>query len=117
MHRPLTIPYWIRALIPILLALFFTGIILVCLGKDPFTFYWNIIDRSLVNSWGLQDSLNRMTPLLLIGSALIVSFRAGMWNIGLDGQFVLSAVFTSAIAPLALNVMPSPRTFKSLLSN
>jgi len=114
--RPLTIPYWIRALLPIILALFITGVILLCLGKDPLTFYWNVIDRSLVNSWGLQDSLNRMTPLLLIGAALIVSFRAGMWNIGLDGQFVLSAVFASAIAPLALTVMPSPLAMFCLVS-
>lgn len=104
----IAIPYWAQAFIPIIVALILTGLILLALGKDPLTFYWNIIDRGIVNPWGLQDSINRMTPLLLVGAALIVSFRAGLWNIGVDGQFVLAAVFVSATAPIALPVMPLP---------
>ena len=102
----IAIPHWVRAFIPIVLALFLTGLILLLLGKDPINFYWNVIDRGVVNPWGLQDSINRMSPLLMVGAALIVSFRAGLWNIGVDGQFVLAAVFVSAIAPLVLPVMP-----------
>ena len=105
-RNSITIPYWARALVPIILALILTGILLSILGKNPLTFYWNIIDRGIINPWGLQDSINRMAPLLLVGASLIVSFRAGLWNIGVDGQFVLAAVFVSATAPLVLPVMP-----------
>ena len=41
----IAIPYWAQAFIPIIVALILTGLILLALGKDPLTFYWNIIDR------------------------------------------------------------------------
>jgi simple sugar transport system permease protein len=47
-----------------------------------------------------------MAPLLLIAAGLIVAFRAGIWNLGGDGQFLLAAVFTAALAPVLIGVLP-----------
>ena len=40
-----------------------------------------------------------MAPLLLLAASLIVAFRAGIWNLGGDGQFLLGAVIVAAAAP------------------
>jgi len=41
--------------------------------------------------------LLKMTPLLLIAQGLAVGFRAKVINIGAEGQFILGAIFASAI--------------------
>ena len=36
-----------------------------------------------------------MAPLLLIAAGLTVIFRANIWNLGYNGQFLLAAALTS----------------------
>lgn len=60
----------------------------------------------------LSDVLVRATPLALTGLAVAIAFRAGVWNIGADGQFLVGATLaawigvgigtTHAALPLAL---------------
>lgn len=40
-----------------------------------------------------------MAPLLLIAAGLVVVFRANIWNLGIDGQFLLGAVIISGVGP------------------
>ncbi len=98
-----------RIVLPIVLALVAGGLLLVILGKNPFVYYGYVLERGLFRQSGLEASITRMAPLLLIAAGLIVAFRAGLWNLGVDGQFLLSAVFVAAVAPplsAALPVLP-----------
>jgi ABC-type uncharacterized transport system permease subunit len=90
------------ATVPIVLALVANGILLAALGRDPFTFYYDMFDRGLIQWQGLQESIIRSAPLLLIAAGLIVAFRANLWNLGADGQFLLGAAFTAGLAPSLL---------------
>ncbi len=83
---------------PVLIALLITGGLLMLMGVDPLEYYGYILRKGLLTPSGLQDTLTRMGPLLLIGASLIVAFRAGLWNLGGDGQFLLGAVIASAAA-------------------
>jgi simple sugar transport system permease protein len=96
----------LRVLIPVVLALVMGGIILLLLGKDPLTYYGYVLERGLLRWGGLQETLTRMAPLLLIASGLIVAFRAGIWNLGGDGQFLLAAVISAALSPVLITVVP-----------
>ena len=89
----------LRVLVPVVLALVAGGLILLALGKDPFGYYGYRLERSLMRWGGVQETLTRMAPLLLIAAGLIVAFRAGIWNLGGDGQFLLAAVASAALAP------------------
>ena len=40
----------------------------------------------------------KATPLLLIGVGLAISFRANVWNVGAEGQFILGAIGAAAVA-------------------
>ena len=93
-------------LLPVLLALSVSGIVLLALGKNPLAYYGDVLARGLFNWGGLQATINRMTPLLLIAAALVVSFQAGIWNLGTDGQFLLAAVTTAALTPVLVGIMP-----------
>jgi general nucleoside transport system permease protein len=90
------------AVVPILLALIVNGILLAVLGRDPFTFYSDMFDRGLINWDGFQESIIRSAPLLLIAAGLIVAFRANLWNLGADGQFLLGAALTAGLGPSLL---------------
>jgi ABC-type uncharacterized transport system permease subunit len=87
------------SLVPAILALMATGLLLVILGRDPLEFYGNMLDRGLLEWPGFQESIIRMAPLLLIAAGLIVAFRANLWNLGADGQFLLGAAFAAGLAP------------------
>ena len=64
--------------------------------------------RGSVGSWYAIGSgtLVRATPLILTGLAVAIAFRAGVFNIGADGQFVTGAI---AGAATALWIGPAPR--------
>ena len=91
------------AAVPIVLALVVNGILLAALGRDPFTFYADMFDRGLIQWEGFQESIIRSAPLLLIAAGLIVAFRANLWNLGADGQFLLGAALTAGLAPTLLD--------------
>jgi simple sugar transport system permease protein len=55
---------------------------------------------------GWQDSAMRMAPLLMIAVGLIVVFRANIWNLGYDGQFLLGAALISGWGPGITGSMP-----------
>ena len=46
------------------------------------------------------------TPLMFTGIAVAIAFRAGYWNIGVEGQFLVGAVATTALA-LGLPNLPA----------
>lgn len=95
----------VRSLVPIVLALVVGAVVLLLLGRDPLVFYGNIVKRAVISPLGLQETIIRMTPLMLIGAGLIVSFRAGIWNLGIDGQFLLGAVIVAAAGPPLIAVV------------
>lgn len=91
---------------PVVVSLVLAGGVLLAVGVDPLAYYGLVVERGLVSPLGLQQTLTRMAPLLFIAAGLIVAFRAGMWNLGGDGQFLLGAVSAAASAPLLLQTLP-----------
>ncbi|WP_309084963.1 ABC transporter permease [Chelativorans sp.] len=91
---------------PLLVSLVLAGCVLLVLGVDPLAYYGFVLDRGLLSPLGVQQTLTRMAPLLFIAAGLIVAFRAGMWNLGGDGQFLLGAVTAAASAPLLVQALP-----------
>ena len=96
----------LRVAFPIALALIAGSLLLLALGKDPLAYYGYVLKRGLFSPTGLQASITRMAPLLLIAAGLIVAFRAGLWNLGVDGQFLLAAVCVAALTPALAAVVP-----------
>ena len=96
----------LRILLPILCALVTGAVILVLLGKDPIAYYAYVAERGIFSWGGLQETITRMAPLLLIAAGLIIAFRAGIWNLGSDGQYLLAAVVTAALAPALVMILP-----------
>lgn len=95
----------VRSIVPVLLALAAGAILLLALGRDPLSFYRNIWDGGVAaGSW--QDSAIAMAPFLLIAAGLTLIFRANIWNLGYNGQFLLGAALVSGYAPSLVKDVP-----------
>ena len=95
----------VRSVVPVVLALVAGGIVLLALGRHPLTFYGDIWNGG-IQADGWQDSAIRMAPFLLIAAGLTVIFRANIWNLGYNGQFLLGAALVSGYAPSLVNDVP-----------
>jgi ABC-type uncharacterized transport system permease subunit len=91
---------------PIVLALLTCAVLLVAIGRDPIAFYRDMMDASIFSKSGLQDTITRMAPILLIGAGLIVAFRGSLWNLGGNGQYLLAFAVIAGIAPGVLSALP-----------
>ncbi len=98
----------LTSIVPIVLAFIASGILLAILGRDPIAFYRDILQAGVLRTSGLQDSITRMAPVLLIGAGLIVAFRASLWNLGADGQYLLGAALVAGIGPWLMSVIAWP---------
>jgi general nucleoside transport system permease protein len=88
----------IRSILPLLLALVAGGALIAALGHNPLDFYLNIYRGGIeLTAW--QDSLMRAATLVPIALGLIVVFRANIWNLGYQGQFLLSAAIVAGVGP------------------
>jgi general nucleoside transport system permease protein len=94
-----------RSLVPVLLGLVAGAVLLLALGKDPLAFYGDVW-KGGIQLTGWEDSAMRMAPLLMIAVGLIVVFRANIWNLGYDGQFLLAAALISGWGPGLTGSMP-----------
>ncbi|MCA0921280.1 putative B6 ABC transporter permease subunit 2 [Pseudooceanicola nanhaiensis] len=115
------LPGWAKplafALLPVLAALLAGALVLWALGSDPLNYYTYVVERGLLRTRGLQASIVHMIPLLILGTALIVSFRAGLWNLGIDGQYILGTLTAGVVAPKLVAVMPVvPALFLAMLA-
>jgi simple sugar transport system permease protein len=100
-----TIDVLMRSLVPVILALVAGGVLLLVLGHDPVAFYRAVWEGGIENgAW--QDSAIRMAPLLMIAVGLCVVFRANIWNLGYDGQFLLGAVAIAGLGPGLVSSTP-----------
>jgi len=85
-----------------LIALVFTliaGIIMfMIMGVDPSEALYAFFVEPLTSSYGWAELGVKATPLILIGVALSIGFRAGVWNIGAEGQLTLGAICGGGIA-------------------
>ena len=96
---------WIGA---VLLALLFTTGILLLAGAPPLEAYRQIVVGSLGSFKKITDVLVTWVPLVLATSGLLVTFAAGLWNIGIEGQITLGAIFTTGVLRLTLDSGPPP---------
>jgi simple sugar transport system permease protein len=79
----------------VVLALVITTLVLVATKAPPFAAYAGIA-RGAVGSWGVaSDVVVSWVPLLLVTSGLLLTFTVGLWNIGIEGQITLGAIFAT----------------------
>ena len=76
------------------------GIMFALLGKDPFeairTIFWDPLFDPQFAAFSRPQLLVKAGPLILIATGLALGFRAGVWNIGAEGQYIVGAICGAA---------------------
>ncbi|TDW33353.1 nucleoside ABC transporter membrane protein [Rhizobium azibense] len=67
------------------------------MGRDPVAIVYAMLLEPFLSWASFSEVMLKMGPLLLIAQGLAIGFRAKVFNIGAEGQFILGAIFASAI--------------------
>ena len=70
-----------------LLVLLISFFFFLAAGIEPFAAYKIIGEEVFLTSYGWQDLLVKMTPLMFTGLAVALAAQMRLWNIGAEGQF------------------------------
>lgn len=104
-------PRWIGLVFQLgalLLAFTFTTLILLFAGAPPLKAYTNIIAGAFGRLDSISNVLVSWVPILLVTVGLLATFTAGMWNIGIEGQITLGAIFTTGVLRVLQSSSLSP---------
>jgi simple sugar transport system permease protein len=84
----------------VVLTMIVGGILFAALGKNPSVTIRTIFLDPLFSefAWFYRPQLMiKGAPLVLIAIGLSFGFRAGVWNIGAEGQYIMGAIFGAAV--------------------
>lgn len=100
--RPQPSRNWSMAtpLVAVLATMFFGGVLFAVLGKNPAeairTIFWEPLFGEFAFYYRPQ-LLVKGAPLVLIAIGLSLGFRAGIWNIGAEGQYIMGAIVGAGV--------------------
>ncbi|MBN9024070.1 MAG: ABC transporter permease, partial [Rhizobiales bacterium] len=80
------------------IAAFIVGAALIAaVGVNPLTAYSALFEAALGSRNGLAETLLRTVPLSLCGLGIALAFRAGVFNVGAEGQLFLGGTAAAAM--------------------
>lgn len=94
---------WLTPPIAVLFTIVTGAILFAAMGYDPIRALRAFFVDPLSSRYGLAELGVKATPLILIATGLAVGFRAGVWNIGAEGQLTLGALAGGSVALLFWN--------------
>ena len=105
MHAVLHFAYALRPVWAVLLALLIGSTLILFADVSPLSAYAELLKGAFFDYWGVASTLVKTSPILLAGLAVILPLRAGLLNIGAEGQIYMGGLF-AAMAALLLPEMP-----------
>jgi ABC-type uncharacterized transport system permease subunit len=85
----------------------FLALAVLLAGKSPFAAFSAMIFYTLGTANGFQEVVVRAIPLTMMGLGVAVAFRAGIFNVGGDGQLIVGAIAAVTLSPW-LGLLPAP---------
>jgi len=89
------VPAWLvygTPVFTVVAALAVSAIALVALEVSPIAAYSTMFVQTLTTEFGLTEVGKKAAPLILTGLAVYLPLRAGVWNIGAEGQLIIGAL-------------------------
>ena len=98
----------LRILAALVMAFGLTLLVIVLARQSPREVMTALVQGAFGNRYAVTDTLTKTVPLLLTGLGVAIAFRARLWNIGGEGQFLVGALAASALGAYALDGLPAP---------
>lgn len=103
--RPLPRARLVPSLLSLLAAFAIGAVLIAATGGSPGLAFHALFEGAFGSLEGLSEVCVKACPLLLLGTAVAIPFRAGIWNIGAEGQLLAGAV---AMAWIGSRPPPAP---------
>jgi len=84
----------------VFLTMFLGALIFTILGYDGLGAVKEIFLTPIINSLKWQDLAVKAAPLIIIGVGLSIGYRANVWNIGAEGQYIVGGLAATGVALL-----------------
>jgi len=88
----------VRILLAVVLSMLCAGALIAISGHDPIAAFIALVTGAVGSPHQIGAALNRTTPYLLAGGGVAMCFRAGIINIGAEGQIAVGGMGTAAVA-------------------
>src|SRR5688572_11721593 len=92
------LPTILSSLLAIALALLAGGVVIALSGDNPIPAYEALFSGAFGERRAIGETLALATPLILGGLAFAVAARAGLFNIGIEGQMVVGGMAAGLVA-------------------
>lgn len=96
--EPSRLMAYLSPLLAVVLTLIGGLVVFAALGKEPLQGFQVFFLNPVKDAYGISELLLKATPLMLIAVGLAVGFRANVWNIGAEGQYIVGAAAASGLA-------------------
>ena len=101
-HQAIVVP-----LIAVVLAFAIGAILIRAQGYNPTYAYQRLFEHSFLTESGLLATLQKTTPLILVGLAVAIPLKVGLFNIGGQGQLMAGGIGAAWVGH-ALRDLPAP---------
>ena len=91
------------------------GLLVAIAGVSPLDAFSSLYDGAFGDRESALETLVQATPLILTGLAAAIAFRAGVWNIGGQGQFIAGAIGTWWVYD-TMPGLPAPLLFVAMFA-
>ena len=96
---------WLLPVIALAIAFAIGALMMKLQGANPLKAYESLFSSAFGSSAGISKTLGKATPLIISGLAVTICLRAGLFNIGVQGQ-LLAGALASAWAGYAIHGLP-----------
>jgi general nucleoside transport system permease protein len=92
---------------PFAIALIVGALLLIASGRNPFEVYALMASEGFGGVSRIAATLSAATPILMCAVATAISFRAGVFNVGVEGGFYVGGL-AGAVVGFTFTSLPSP---------
>ena len=101
--------------VSVVIALCVAGLVIAVCGYNPLVVYREMLAGSFGSAYYVQQTIQKVIPLLVMGLGVAVCFKMNFINIGAEGQFYIGAVAATYVA-LHVEGLPSWVTMTIMLN-
>jgi ABC-type uncharacterized transport system permease subunit len=93
-------------IVAIILAAFISSLIILAIDKDPLQVFYTMFKFSFSRRDSIAIILFNATPLIFSALAVSIGFKMGLFNIGIEGQYLMGT-FLAALVGFSIKGLPA----------
>lgn len=90
----------------VVVALILGAVLVIISGNSPLKAYGTMIRGAFGSKNKISELFVKLIPIMLMAFGVSIAYKAQLWNIGANGQFIMAAVTSAAVSLKLSSVLP-----------